>query len=456
MRRLAVGLVSVVGSAWLIGLGPAHAQGPQATFTTDVNLIEVDVSVTDASGQHIAGLEAGDFEVFDDSQPQAIQTFSHVDIPLTPLPVFAGVDTPVSPDVRSNQGPATGRVYIFVFDDANIEPAQAPAVRQQARQFIERYFGAGDVAAVAYTSGTSDASQDFTEDPEVLLAAIDRVVGRRGVSASAETANRFYEDRLSLELDPPAGVKPEDIATLAGDLQSSRQQTLGTSAKPTVNIQDFERAQRATNVLGTLRTVAQSVAAVRGRRKAVIFFSEGIGYQLSEPFGMRSVSDVVMAIRDAIDAAARANVNFYTIDPRGLVGASSDFMQMVGAGLPEAGTHVALHDEFRTSQNSLRVLAEETGGFAALDANSFGRAFDRIVDRNSRYYVLGYRLPDRGADGQFHKIEVRVKRPGVTSWRAGAIGLKPATAPWCGASWPSAHSGRKPASRRRSRSTIVS
>ena len=41
-------------------------------------------------------------------------------------------------------------------------------------------------------------------------------------------------------------------------------------------------------------------------------------------------------------------------------------------------------------------------------------AFERIVDSNSRYYVLGYRLPDRPADGQFHKIEVRVKRPGVT------------------------------------------
>ncbi len=33
--------------------------------------------------------------------------------------------------------------------------------------------------------------------------------------------------------------------------------------------------------------------------------------------------------------AARANVNFYTIDPRGLVGMTNEFMEMQGGGAPE-------------------------------------------------------------------------------------------------------------------------
>ena len=62
-------------------------------------------------------------------------------------------------------------MYILVLDDANIEPTHwLPEVRRQAREFIEQYFGAGDIASIAYTSGTTDASQDFTEDPQVLLA----------------------------------------------------------------------------------------------------------------------------------------------------------------------------------------------------------------------------------------------------------------------------------------------
>ena len=34
-------------------------------------------------------------------------------------------------------------------------------------------------------------------------------------------------------------------------------------------------------------------------------------------------------------AAARANVNYYTIDPRGLVGMTNEFMEMQGCGSPE-------------------------------------------------------------------------------------------------------------------------
>ena len=43
---------------------------------------------------------------------------------------------------------------------------------------------------------------------------------------------------------------------------------------------------------------------------------------------------------------------------------------------------------------------------------SLTTAFERIIEANSRYYVLGYYPPTHARDGRFHKIEVRVKRPG--------------------------------------------
>ena len=72
-----------------------------------------------------------------------------------------------------------------------------------------------------------------------------------------------------------------------------------------------------------------------------------------------------------------------------------------------------LLNDLRLSQDSLRTLAEETGGFAAVNQNTLGSAFERIVDANSRYYVLGYYPPATARDGRFHRIEVRVKRPGL-------------------------------------------
>jgi hypothetical protein len=70
-------------------------------------------------------------------------------------------------------------------------------------------------------------------------------------------------------------------------------------------------------------------------------------------------------------------------------------------------------DELRLSQDSLRSLAEETGGFAVVNQNDFNDAFDRLVRDNSSYYVLGYNPANDKRDGKFRKIEVRLTRPGL-------------------------------------------
>ncbi len=392
----------------------SEGQTAQPRFRTEVNVVEVDATVLDERGEAVAGLTAADFEVFEDGQPQPIVSFSEVDIPLTASAQFLGIDEPVSPDVRSNRQPASGRLYVVVLDDMNINPLRIETVRSAAREFIDSYFGAGDIGAVIYTSGRVDASQDFTSDPQLLVASIDKFMGRGVQSSAMEAAEKYYSDRLTLQTDPATrGLEPDKQAEIAADMQDARSRTLGTSAKPTVDIQDFERAQRAITVFDTVRTLAESLAPLSGRRKSVVMFSEGLNYQLTEPFGMRSVSDVLRATQDALNAAARANVSFYTIDPRGLDGAGTDFMQMSGPGMPNGATQTAIREELQRSQDSLRVLAEETGGFASLNTNAFASAFDRVVQSNSRYYVLGYAAPQHQQDGRFHSIDVRVKRPGV-------------------------------------------
>ena len=68
----------------------------------------------------------------------------------------------------------------------------------------------------------------------------------------------------------------------------------------------------------------------------------------------------------------------------------------------------------RLGQDSLRTMSEETGGFAVVNRNDFETAFQRIVDDNSSYYVMGYYSTNERRDGRFRRIEVRVKdRPGL-------------------------------------------
>src|SRR4030095_11949531 len=73
----------------------------------------------------------------------------------------------------------------------------------------------------------------------------------------------------------------------------------------------------------------------------------------------------------------------------------------------------ALDNGRRIAVDSLKVLAKQTGGFAAVESNDYSDAYDRIVRENSSYYVLGYYPPSNKRDGKFHKIEVQLKRPGL-------------------------------------------
>ena len=87
---------------------------------------------------------------------------------------------------------------------------------------------------------------------------------------------------------------------------------------------------------------------------------------------------------------------------------------------------------------NLRRLAAETGGghFELRDTADLNTTFTRVADELHRQYVLGF--SPENLDGTTHKLEVRVKVPGMTvrarqsyvaSEEATAAGLPDATAP---------------------------
>jgi VWFA-related protein len=394
------------------------AQGaPAVTFQAEVNYVDVDTIVTDALGNFVGGLSKDDFEVREDGKPQTIDMFAMVDIPLERRDRFLFLDRPAPSDVRSNREAFAGRLYVILLDDLNINPLRTAQTKTLARRFVEKNLGANDVAAVVYTSGRTDATQEFTGDSQLLLSAIDKFFGRRLRPAPLDRVERYYQNLVAQQPsdngvpDPQANGPPQ------------RDMTRFDSS-------DFERSQRAMGVMDTLKNLSDYLSTVRGRRKAVVMLSEGIDFPMNDLFGAGGTTNVVRATQDAVTSAARANVNFFTVDPRGLIGLTTEFIEMSGTGMPDvlgsgAGNSAnsgaltpfdaqrELVSDMRVSQESLRTLAEETGGFAALDSNATSDALDRIVAANSRYYVLGYYPPSHPRNGAFHKIEVRVRRPGL-------------------------------------------
>src|SRR6266508_1752209 len=151
-----VALALAFGGAAMLG----QTEQPPVTFKVEINLVEVDAFVTDAQGNPVPGLTAADFEVLEDGKPQKISSFSLVNIPIErgDRPLFASA--PIEPDVQTNRL-VDGRIYLIVLDDLHTDFTRTPRVKAALRQFIERNFGANDVAAIVYTSGRADASQDF-------------------------------------------------------------------------------------------------------------------------------------------------------------------------------------------------------------------------------------------------------------------------------------------------------
>jgi VWFA-related protein len=402
---------------------------PAVTFKAEVDYVDVDTVVTDQQGRFISDLKIGDFEIFEDGKPQKIAMFSYVDLPVDRMREdrFAFGGRAATTDVKTNQQSIAGRLYVLLLDDLDTSLFRTATVRRTARRFIEQHFGPNDVAAVVYSSGRMDAAQEFTSDRLLLLAAIDKFVGRKLRSALIDKIDEQYRQA---EVSALAAASAQNSGTTPSVNTGSL--SAGSSTDPNINpytrgdgypdrtfdSDDLERGYRALSVLAGVKDLSDFLGNIHGRRKALLLFSEGIDYAMNDIFGAQEATQVVRATQDAITAAARGNVAIFGIDPRGLVGMSADAVSLDSPAIPgdspaAAANLSAFRGEIQLSQDSLRALSDETGGFASVGANDPGAAFDRIVRANSTYYVLGYYPPSHPRDGKFHKIEVRVKRPGA-------------------------------------------
>jgi len=198
-------------------------------------------------------------------------------------------------------------------------------------------------------------------------------------------------------------------------------------------------------MLGSMQYLVQGLRDMPGR-KSIILFSESV--QLSDApqsmFNPDMNRDMMMApgaqggtryrTRDALrvltDQANRAGVVLYAIDPRGLQ--VLDFTaQDVPPSNPRRATG-ALNQrryEFTASQAGMEVMAEETGGLFFKGTNDITAALRDAVDDQEDYYLVAYQPDDTTFENarsalRFHRIEVKIKRPGLrVRYRKGFLGL---------------------------------
>jgi len=350
-RRLIVAFAVALTAFTTPSLQGQQPQEPSVppVFRAQVDAAEVDALVTDAEGNPVTDLTADDFELLEDGKPQTIVSFALVNIPIERAERSLALPA-VEPDVRTNQD-GEGRVYIIAIDE--IPGALALRTRRFLRRFIEREFASNDIGALVYIArGQSRNTQDFTSSRRLLLNAADKVMGgfpseRGGASDAAFTV------RMRIR---------------------------------------------------ALRELVEFATTLRGRRKTLIYLTNGLGLDVFEALdysgGVKSIA--FDDLHRMIAAATRGNVAIYPIEPGGLTtggdaSGESEFVAFSGLA---------------TTQD-LRALADATGGFAVSNTNSIAEAFSRIVRDSSTYYVLGFSSTNDRRDGRFRRLEVRVKPPGL-------------------------------------------
>ena len=415
--------MAVTLAAAALALAPlaAQQQPTPPILRASVDQVIVDVVVTDQHGGVVPALTAEDFEVFERGQRQTIGTFSEVSLPLV-RPLRATAPPPAS-DVRTNQRRPEGRIYVMVLDDHHVGVGRTGTVQNAARAFLNHQVQAGDLVAVVTTTGVGGAFQDFTEDASLASAAIGRFVGRqpgetaalqqaaedasmaRAAAAQATTAQQQAAAAAGADLSVSQAAASQAESAFGArnaDPMAVRRNSTAIISDGAITDNDdaaIEAMERARITLRTLRTIADGLGGIPGRRKAILYFSEGL------PVTPRT-ADLVDELTRVTAAAARANVTLYTFDPRGL-----DLH--MGAELLATGVSPStqLQQKRRLSAEMLRSLAEETGGAATVDTNDLGPALQRVASESSHYYLIGYAPADSAHDGRYRRIEVQVKRP---------------------------------------------
>ena len=399
----------------------AQPQPQQPTFRSTAELVTTDVIVRDLkSDQFIADLKPGDFEVSEDGVKQEMASMvlihggrAYNTLAPPPAPVQEGIILPVSRPTND----AAGRVFLLFVDDLHMDFQNTPRIREIFRKMLKNLIHDGDMWGMVST-GTSSISIDLTYDRALLDDAINRISGN--------------------------GLKPTEI--IKGQEGADG---------------PVELKYRAHVAFSTATELMQNLEKLHNRRKAVIWVSSGYDFnpfeksRLKEQLGPCQSSDdgsgtndnsgngncvpdngrvdpnltpqgsrfadaeLVRDMADITRAANRANATLYTIDPRGLV---------AGGDIGENVDPVEWETYVSRTTDSLRTIADLTGGFAVVNQNDFDKALKRIDAETSDYYVVGFYSSNPDPLRKTRRIEVTTNRPGVKVWSRTSYSLRPTPA----------------------------
>lgn len=421
--------------AFLLSLAPAAAQesaavpeDPVGVFTEalEVRVINVEVFVTDLSGQPVAGLSREDFELRVDGDPVQISNFYAEAGGVPRESVQATGPAPDSSFVTEEEvtEDASRRAHVVVLiDHSRLSANNRKRAFEALQQAVARLDRRDLVAVVGIENGLVFYS-DFLFD----RGAVDRILDDAARKSVRTEISEFERREIFGELTRGQSGGIQARASLAdeGFLMS--------------RIRAYAADEYARSV-ESMRMIEQVVGTLNGLpgRKAILYLGEGIPTRPGEGLfvewtnrfgggnpdagiGLRRFDfntdyerevgrfDLTPTMRQLATTANRAGVTLYAVDAEGNHGGE------IRSALTEQGatseTVSVVDENFRVP---LEYTTAATGGKLLRSSGLLAEQLGELMGDFETFYSLGFNPPADWASGSAHDIEIRVRVPNLVA-----------------------------------------
>jgi VWFA-related protein len=412
----------------------AAAQPTPPVFRAGTRLVEVSVSVLDNKGNPVTGLGPASFTVLDGNKSRPI-AFFRFEGGAQPAPAVRQLP----PGIATNRVEITGgpprNVTALVLDSLNTAPQDSVAVRAQCMRYLKA-IGPDTRIAVFHMGTRLTALQDFTDDASALRAKIEKAA----VGMPPENVTDFTRSVIEAE---------QFVDMFAGDpaMQAAMEEMMRHSLEVEGMANAEVRRRRMEESLAELEALGRHLAGIPGRKNLVWVGAGFSMLSITGAMGMGprgSVENFEDKVRHTAQRLAQQGVILYIVDARGLQlapDASAQYQRPLpargrGRFEPQADAETVSNDP----TTAMNLLAAVTGGHHLHNSNDLTAGLKQVISDLAGTYTLGFYVPDE-PDNKWHKLKVRVNRPGVNishreGYLADAVAAKPEE--WSGERWSAA------------------
>jgi VWFA-related protein len=365
-----------------------HAQNQQDqqnqayTLTVNSDLVLTNVVVRDKkTGQIVKGLKQSDFTITENGKQQQITSFDFESVDEAAALNEATISGKSGNSIVLGKSPiVTGdalrdhRLVVLFFDITSMQPEDVERAQDAARNYINKQMQAADVVSVVSLDSSLSLDQDFTQNKQLLLNAVNSYSGdqTQGFAPGSTSTTNQVEDTTAYTADESE----------YNDINTDRE-------------------------LFAIASIAKSLNYIN-QKKALLYFSGGIS---------RDGIENQASLHAAINSAVRSNMSIYSVDARGLQAISplgdASTGSIRGNSAYNGGALQNNLDANFNSQEVMANLSSDTGGKAFFDSNDFAPAFQRMQQDMSAYYVIGFRSSDARRDGSYRRLSIKINRSDV-------------------------------------------